>query len=234
MQQNSVSECRLDVTGDTTHWVPGKVAGVFSAVADRIPRRQATEIIREHCDGATSLVATTGKIGRELEALGHRSNQLYVVGSLGCASAIALGINKASGRRVIVLDGDGAVLMKMGVLGTIGRHASHRFVHVILDNEAHESTGAQATVSSSMDFCTIASGCGYRNSWRVDSAQTLATALDQALVIDGPNVIHVKVAIATDRNLKRPSFTPTQVKQQFFAWLSEPEIAADYAARGTY
>ena len=197
--------------------------GAFTRpTADRMPRLDAIRIVRDAVGQGTALLGTTGKIGRELYTLGHRPNQLYVVGSMGCASGMALGVHLgADGRRpVVVLDGDGAALMKMGTLATIGTAAPRRFVHVIIDNEAHESTGGQATVSGGIDFGTIAAGCGYRNVWRADSPEALEAAIAEAVECEGPNLVHVKVAIGSAADLGRPGLAPVEVKEQFMAWFA--------------
>ena len=85
-----------------------------------------------------------------------------MVGSMGCASSFGLGIAIARpDRRVIVLDGDGAALMRLGAMATVGFTRPDNLVHVLLDNGIHESTGGQTTVSASIDFPSIASACGY-------------------------------------------------------------------------
>jgi phosphonopyruvate decarboxylase len=190
--------------------------------AERMPRLEAIRIVRDALGDEVALLGTTGKIGRELYTLGHRPNQLYVVGSMGCASGMALGVHLgADGRRpVAVLDGDGAALMKMGTLATIGTAAPRRFVHVIIDNEAHESTGGQATVSGGIDFATIAAGCGYRNVWRADTPQALEAAVAEAVDREGPNLVHVKVAIGSSDDLGRPGLAPVDVKEQFMTWFA--------------
>ena len=202
---------------------PVAARGAFSrSPEERMARLDAIRIVREAAGEDTALLGTTGRIGRELFTLGHRPNQLYVVGSMGCASGIALGVHLgAEGRRpVVVLDGDGAALMKMGTLATIGTAAPRRFVHVIVDNEAHESTGGQATVSGGIDFATIAAGCGYRNVWRADTPEALEAAVADAIACEGPNLVHVKVAIGSAADLGRPALTPVEVKQQFMAWFA--------------
>ena len=117
------------------------------------------------------LIATTGYTGRELYSIGDKPNQFYTVGSMGCASSLALGVAISSKKnRVITLDGDGALLMRMGALATIGYYRPKNFLHILLNNELHESTGGQSTVSHSIDFCNIAISCGYE---RVISASSL-------------------------------------------------------------
>ena len=187
-----------------------------------MPRIDAIRIVRDVVGENAALLGTTGKIGRELYTLGHRPNQLYVVGSMGCASGVALGVHLGSeGRRkVVVLDGDGAALMKMGTLATIGASGPRNLLHVIIDNEAHESTGGQATVSGGIDFATIAAGCGYRNIWRVDTPEALESAVAAAVAADGPSMVHVKVAISALADLGRPALAPAEVKDQFMAWLA--------------
>ena len=141
---------------------------------------------------------------------------------MGCASGVALGVHLGSEgrRRVVVLDGDGAALMKMGTLATIGASGPRNLLHVIIDNEAHESTGGQATVSGGIDFATIAAGCGYRSIWRVDTPEALEAAVAAAIAGDGPALIHVKVAIGAVADLGRPALAPAEVKDQFMAWFS--------------
>jgi phosphonopyruvate decarboxylase len=199
---------------------PAAPNGAFTCAPEqRITRFNAIRVVTDRLNSGEAIVATTGKIGRELFTLGHRENQIYIVGSMGCASAVGFGIHQGSNRTVIVLDGDGAALMKMGVFGTIGHYQPERFVHVILDNEAHESTGGQATASSTIDFCTVAAGCNYRNLWRCDDSHTLAAAIDEARVAKGPSLIHMKVSVSSDAKLGRPTVTPEQVKTEFIQWL---------------
>ena len=190
--------------------------------SERMARIDAIRIVRDALGEEAALLGTTGKIGRELYALGHRPNQLYVVGSMGCASGIALGVHLGSrgSRPVAVLDGDGAALMKMGTLATIGAMAPARFTHVIIDNEAHESTGGQATVSAGVDFAAIAAGCGYRNAWRADTPAELERATREAARCPGPNLVHVKVALGSASDLGRPRHAPVEVKQEFMSWLA--------------
>lgn len=115
------------------------------------------------------VVATTGKTSRELYEVREHNSQSHkydflTVGSMGHCSSIALGIalNKPK-TRIWCLDGDGAAIMHMGAMATIGAHSPQNYTHVILNNEAHESVGGQPTVASQIDFCKIAEGCGYKN-----------------------------------------------------------------------
>lgn len=223
MKKGTVAPHALDARAGRMLPPPGVPSGTFARPPqDRMTRIEAIEVVRDAAGDRSALIGTTGKIGRELYAIGDHANQLYVVGSMGCASGIALGVHLGGGGRrpVVVLDGDGAALMKLGTLATIGYYAPSPFVHVIIDNEAHESTGGQATVSSGVDFATVAAGCGYRNTWRVDAPDALAAAVSEAMRVEGPNLVHVKVAMGSAADLGRPGLAPTEVKDRFMAWLA--------------
>jgi phosphonopyruvate decarboxylase len=195
--------------------------GRFSQAPDRrMGRAEAIGIARETLGPEMPVVATTGKIGRELFHLGDRRNQIYVVGSMGCASGIALGIRRCIEGPVTCLDGDGAALMKLGAFATIGHYRPDGFLHIVLDNEAHESTGGQSTVSSTVDFASIALACGYSRAYRADTAEGLKAALEAASPSDGPVLIHAKVKVGSIEKLGRPTMTPPQVKERFMEFLA--------------
>ncbi len=171
------------------------------------------------------LVATTGYTGRELYALGDRPNQFYVVGSMGCASSLALGLALARPeRRVIVLDGDGAALMRLGAWTTIGYERPANLVHVLLDNRAHESTGGQSTVSHSVSWTAIAAGCGYP---RIDAAATPAELAARISSADpGPAFIHAPIVPGVTAPLPRPGTAPHEVAQRLRAHLASTPRSA--------
>ena len=207
MRKGSVADSAL--SGDLRAPVPLKLATVPRRPA--VARRQAMlAAIRAADSGHDVLVATTGYMGRELYALGDRANQLYMVGSMGCAVSLALGIALAQpGRRLIAIDGDGAALMRLGALTTVAYERPDNLVHIVIDNGRHESTGGQRTVSPHVDFCAIAAACGY---------PTVATANEpaelEALLTapsSGPLFIHVPVLSGVPDNLPRPVITPAEV-----------------------
>jgi len=221
MKKGTVNKCSLDEQTSKEPYGERTVLGSFSrTLTERVMRLDALKVIRNTFTEQEAFVATTGKIGREFYALGHRENQIYSVGAMGCASSMALGLHQGSlgTRKVVVLDGDGAALMKMGALATIGHQSPKNFVHVLLDNEAHESTGAQATCSSTVDFAQIALACNYKKAYRTDSLTELESFLKEAQNEQGPVLIHMKVAVGSDPSLGRPTLTPEQVKNQFMNW----------------
>ena len=168
--------------------------------------------------GSDVVVATTGFTGRALYAVGDRPNQLYMVGSMGCASSFGLGLALAQPRRrVIVLEGDGAMLMHLGAAAIVGHEAPENLVHVLLDNGVHDSTGAQATVAPAVDLAGTALCCGYADVRRIASAAELTAAVAGAR--RGPAFLHVRTRPRTDRKLPRPEETPAEIAQRFANWM---------------
>ncbi|MBV9654661.1 MAG: phosphonopyruvate decarboxylase [Acetobacteraceae bacterium] len=168
------------------------------------------------------IVATTGKTGRELFTLADRAQHFYLVGSMGCASPLALGVALTSGGRVIVLDGDGAALMKLGAMATIGAYRPSGLLHVLLDNGVHDSTGGQATVSPAIDFAGVALACGYAAAISCDTEAGFADALAQALSAPGPVLLHARIRAGSLAKLGRPTVAPHEVAQRFRAFLARP------------
>jgi phosphonopyruvate decarboxylase len=165
------------------------------------------------------VIATTGYTGRELAALDDRPNQLYMVGSMGCAVSLGLGLAIARpDLRIVVLDGDGAALMRLGALTTVGFERPPNLVHVVLDNGRHESTGGQATVSGCVDFPALAAASGYPDVTATGSPESL-----QALLADrrpGLRFIHVPTLPGVPAGLPRPTVRPPAVAERLRAYLA--------------
>jgi phosphonopyruvate decarboxylase len=171
-------------------------------------------------DDDTAVIATTGKSGRELFTLADREQHLYQVGSMGGAAGMALGVALNTRKRVVVIDGDGAALMKLGTLATIGAEAPANLVHLLLDNGVHDSTGGQATVSASVDFARIALACGYAHAASVDDLAGFDVAWGEAHAAAGPAMIHLRIAPGSMKTLGRPTVTPEAVARRFKAFLA--------------
>jgi phosphonopyruvate decarboxylase len=183
----------------------------FNAAVPLPSRGEALERVMRHCPEADSvIIASTGFTGRELYAAADRRNHFYMVGSMGCASSLGLGLALARpDRRIVILDGDGAALMRLGNLATIGTYGGGNLYHVLLDNCVHDSTGAQATVSPNVDFAAIAAACGYGIAIagnRLEVIEDLFSGSGSA----GPRFAHLRIAPGTIANLPRPAVTPVQ------------------------
>jgi phosphonopyruvate decarboxylase len=173
-------------------------------------------VVRGTPAGSTALIATTGFTGRELYGLEDRANQFYMVGSMGCAAPLGLGLALCCPKKkVVVLDGDGAVLMHMGALAMIGRYKPGNFVHIVLDNRIYESTGGQPTVSGSVALAEVALATGYRKSF----SGTSAALVQQAMGKDGPVFAHIVIRPGFENTLPRPTITPPDQKSRFMQFL---------------
>lgn len=176
-----------------------------------------------------AVIATTGKCGRELFTLADRKQHLYLVGSMGCASAVGLGVALNASNPVVVLDGDGAALMKMGNFATIGAYAPAGLVHVLLDNGVHDSTGGQPTVSGRVGFAEIAAACSYRTASECDDIGGFERAMKSAFASAGPHLIRAHIRPGSIDKLGRPTVGPAAVADRFKAFLNEPHRAAAQA-----
>ena len=175
-------------------------------------RTEAIKKIVEHTPPENTVVlATTGYTGRELYALEDRPNQLYMVGSMGCVSSLGLGLALARpDLTVVVIDGDGAALMRMGNFSTLGSYGGNNLVHVLLDNGVHDSTGAQATVSANVNFSAIASACGYGAVYQGENLDVIDRCFE-AVSASGPRFAHLRIRPGTIDKLPRPDVSPAEV-----------------------
>lgn len=185
------------------------------------------DIIRhivEHTAG-DPIVSTTGKASRELfelrEARGESHEKDFLtVGSMGHASSIALGIAiQNPGKRIWIIDGDGAALMHMGAMAVIGANVPQNIVHIVINNGAHETVGGMPTVAGKIDFVTIAKGCGYPSAVSVDNFEDLDAELEAAKLRQKLSLIEVKCSIGARADLGRPTTSPRENKRNFIDYL---------------
>lgn len=182
---------------------------------ERHTRTEALKAIQAIAKENSILIATTGKTGRELFELDDRNNQLYMVGSMGCALPFSFGIAlKKPNLKVYIIDGDGALLMRTGSMATVGAYKPQNLTHILLDNEVHDSTGGQSTVSHSISFSAIAKGFGYKNAVSTDRLEIFEQFLKAEELKAGPTFIHFKIKKGSPKNLGRPSVKPYQVKER--------------------
>lgn len=189
----------------------------------KLPSRY--DLLRAIVDAApenAAVIATTGKCGRELYQIKDRNQHFYMVGSMGSASAVGLGVALNNKRPVLVLDGDGAALMRLGTMATIGRTRPPNLVHLILDNEAHDSTGGQPTGSNNVDFPAIAKACGYASATSCDDMETAITTLAECLTTSGPHLLHIRIKLGSSSCLGRPKMQPSEVAARFRRFLNTP------------
>ncbi|MCH8098370.1 MAG: phosphonopyruvate decarboxylase [Proteobacteria bacterium] len=218
LRQGGLAEASLDPVAPAP-----RPLGQYRDLNEGGPRPTRIAALRRVLDlvpDQAALIATTGKCGRELFTLADRPQHLYQVGSMGCAGAMGLGVALNARRPVVVLDGDGAALMKLGALATIGAQGPENLVHLVLDNGVHDSTGGQATVSANVDFARVALACGYRRAAACDSIEGLARALSESLAGPGPALVHLRIAPGSIAKLGRPTISPPEVARRFRAFLA--------------
>ncbi len=218
MAKGDVADTGLDQP-DPVQPVAGKRA-IFTKGGARPARAEVLSRFLALTDEQTAVIATTGKTGRELFTLADRPQHLYQVGSMGGASGMALGVALNTPRRVVVLDGDGAALMKLGALATIGAQAPANLLHILLDNGVHDSTGGQATTSASVDLAAVALACNYRYAASCDDLHGFEQAWAEAQAAKGPAMIHIRIAPGSMDKLGRPTVTPHFVARRFKSFLA--------------
>ena len=217
MQKGTVAACDLEADPLTVARPPSHAPLVDAAAPPRslVSREQAlTQVLACTTDAATVVLASTGFCGRELFALQDRPSHFYMVGSMGCVSAIALGLALSRpDLRVVALDGDGAALMRMGTFATIGAYAPPNLWHLLLDNAVHDSTGGQSTVSRRISFAGIAAACGYASALQTAELGKIAAWLE-AGPLTGPRFACLLTRPGSPADLPRPTLGPVAVKER--------------------
>lgn len=187
-------------------------------------REKAIEIIIKYSKDDI-IVSTTGKISRELFEIRERKNMgherdFLTVGSMGHSSMIALSIAlQLKDKRIYCLDGDGALLMHFGASAIIANKKPKNFVHIVLNNAAHESVGGMPTICDKLDLCKIAEDLGYEESYKVETIEELENILKS--IKNNLTFIEVKVSIFSRKDLMRPNISPIENKNNFIKFLRE-------------
>lgn len=189
-------------------------------------REEAIGAMLEGLPDDALVVSTTGKPSRELfelrEVRGEpHDTDFLTVGSMGHSSQIALGVALARpDRPVFCLDGDGAAIMHMGGLATIGTVAPPNYKHVVVNNGAHDSVGGQPTCAFAIDIAAVARACGYRAALVATTRAELDAAWAELLAAEGPALLEIRVKIGARDDLGRPTMTPGDLKRAFMGAIS--------------
>ena len=175
-------------------------------------RRQdiLTAVFARYSDAV--FVASTGFIAREAVATGARARACVfpVIGSMGCAAPLGLGLAlSAPHRQVVVLDGDGALLMKLGVLASVSSHAPANLLHLVFNDSVYASTGGQANAAGVVSLARLAHSAGYASSVQAASAADLETALSAAAQAAGPHLISVSTTYESSTQSPRVDEPPS-------------------------
>jgi thiamine pyrophosphate-dependent acetolactate synthase large subunit-like protein len=211
---------------DRNRPLPGaraKSAGATSAGAALVPTISRLEALRAAfaAIGDAPAVHANGFICRESFSLGDRPQNFYMIGSMGLASSIALGVALARPEGpVVVLDGDGNLLMNLGILPMIGGGPLAGggrpvdLVHVVFDNDVYGSTGNQASPSRHARLDAIAAAAGYRYTAGVTDAAAVGDVVATAVRRGGPAFVLAKVT-AEEQPAPRIPYPPEEIRDRF-------------------
>ena len=155
-------------------------------------------------------------ISRELFTLNDREGNFYMIGSMGLASAVGLGLAiQSPDKRVFVLEGDGSALMSLGTMPLIAAEAPPNLIHIILDNEAYESTGGQPSISSKFNLAESAITMGYPLATTANDIAELRLAMETATDVGSLSLVMVKSRIAPVDGIPRVSHSPITIRDRF-------------------
>ncbi|MBI3317548.1 MAG: sulfopyruvate decarboxylase subunit beta [Candidatus Omnitrophica bacterium] len=177
--------------------------------------REAIEAIAGQLQGEVA-VCTTGYTCRDMQAASDRALNFYMIGSMGIAGPIGLGIALSRpSSKVLVLDGDGALLMGLGVLPMAASLRPKNFIHLVLDNEAFVSTGGQPTCSAQIPLDELARSAGYSLVLRAQTREELMEGWCQILRRDGPSFLLVKCQPDSGEPAQRVQRSPEELTMRF-------------------
>ena len=177
-------------------------------------RKEAMQILLEKIH-MKPIVSANGFISRDLFNVDDKRTNFYMIGSMGLASSIGLGIAlKKPKKRIFVFDGDGNILMNLGSMTTIGKLQPRNLVHIIFDNSSHESTGGQPTASDIIHIEKIAKACNYKQIFKATNKNKILKILDIMKKNVGPTMILIKIEKGGTAG-KRISITPDKIKEEF-------------------
>lgn len=191
----------------------------------QIIREDAVRKVLESLGKNDIVVSTTGKISREVY---EQSNQLFgrhekcfmTVGGMGHASMIAFGIAASCPhKRVICIEGDGALMMHLGSMAFLGKQKPENMLHICLNNEAHESVGGMPT-GAVPDYWKCAKEMGYEFYETVKSYEELDNVFPQILEKKGLIFVEIKVAMDSRKDLGRPAETAAENKEEFMKYVA--------------
>ncbi len=178
-------------------------------------RFTAIEALLRHVPRDAVVLTTTGMISREAFAAKDRPGNFYVIGSMGLASSLGLGLALLADRRpVVVVDGDGSALMSLGTVPLIAYEGSPNLYYVILDNGAYETTGAQPCISERVDLGALVEAAGFRRVDSIESSDDLVQVLQGLFQKPGPACLHVRVDVSRVPGVPRVSLPPETLRDR--------------------
>ena len=178
-------------------------------------RKEAINIVAEKI-GDQPIISANGFISRDLFEVCDKNSNFYMIGSMGLASSIGLGLALQNPKKTIyVFDGDGNILMNLGSLTTISKLKPKNFIHIIFDNSVHESTGGQPTNSNFIHIEKIAKACNYNHVYIVKDENNFLKIIHKIKKLKGPIMILVKIQQSKGGKSERIKISPIKIKERF-------------------
>ena len=166
--------------------------------------------------GNNPIISANGFISRDLFEVCDKNSNFYMIGSMGLASSIGLGVALKNPRKLVfIFDGDGNILMNLGSLTTIASQKPKNLIHVVFDNSVHESTGGQPTNSNFVNIEKIAKVCNYNHTFTVRTKNNFLKILHKIKKLKGPIMIVVKIQQSGGEKSKRVKILPVEIKERF-------------------
>ncbi|MBT3513801.1 MAG: sulfopyruvate decarboxylase subunit beta [Nitrospina sp.] len=163
-----------------------------------------------------AVIHANGYICRESFNIKDREKNFYMIGSMGLASSIGLGIAVSSpGQQTVIIDGDGNILMSMGTLAMIAAAAPKNLLHIVIDNGVYESTGNQRSLSNAVSLEKVAQSAGYLHTKKVLHKNKIKEAFQELMEKDGPSFLLIKVEPSFDKSTGRVEHTPEEITARF-------------------
>jgi len=190
-----------------------------------LSREQSLSIILANLQGDEIIVSTTGKLSRELYEIREQKNMSHKfdfmsIGAMGHALSIASGIAlNQPHKKVICFDGDGSTLMHMGSMGVTASLNHDNLIHILFNNQTHQSVGGQQTIAGEIDYEYISKGLGYKNYFKAQNIDELIKVINNIPLYENLTLIEIKINNNSRNNLGRPTTTPIENKEKFMEFL---------------
>jgi len=184
-------------------------------------RSEAIKTILDTLSEQDIALFTTGMISREAFAIKDRDFNFYMIGSMGLLSSFGLGLAlQLPERRIVIVEGDGSFLMCLGTAPLIGAEQPKNLLHIVLDNQAYESTGGQPTISRHVNLKRLAESSGYKNTFFAQTREDLESIL-KAPIRKGPTFLHVQVELSRMQQIPRIALAPEELRDRLRAHIQD-------------
>jgi len=176
---------------------------------NNLSREEVINFILDNSPKHSKIISTTGYTSREINELikykkNIKQNFFYMIGGMGHSSMVSFGVSMNTSKKVICLDGDGALIMHMGSLITTGFKSKKNFKHILLNNFCHESVGMQKIDTKLVNFKTLTQSCGYKNYYKINNLNQLKNKFQSFIEEDGPSFLEILITTQSMKNLGRP------------------------------